>query len=143
MFRQKNPCKVTTNSQGKHYNELTKKALQQIYKDTCLRRIYQVCVLRVTTNLQGSVTTNLQGNLYNEFTRKWLQQIYKDTCITRNIPDPCFPLRRIYYDYIWIPENQIPNPQSLLPITSYPFYPIPPFSHLSYFLLNPKLQLNP
>ena len=70
MFREKNPCKVTTNSQGKHYNELTKKALQQIYKDTCLRQIYQARVLRVTTNLQGSVTTNLQGNLYNEFTRK-------------------------------------------------------------------------
>ena len=135
MFRQKNPCKVTTNSQGKHYNKFTKKSLQRIYKDTCLRRIYQARVLWVTTNLQR--------NLYNEFIRKWLQRIYRDTCITRNIPGPCFPLRRIYYDYIWIPENQIPNPQSLLPITSYPFYPIPPFSHLSYFLLNPKLQLNP
>ena len=126
---------ITTNLQRKNYNEFTRthvydKSTRPAFLE--LQRIYKEIF-----------TTNLQGNLYNEFTRKWLQRIYKDTCITRNIPGPCFPLRRIYYDYIWIPENQIPNPQSLLPITSYPFYPIPPFSHLSYFLLNPKLQLNP
>ena len=106
MFREKNPCKVTTNSQGKHYNKFTKKELQRIYKDTCLRQIYQARVFRVTTNLQGSITANLQGNDYNEFTRtRVLQGIYQ--------------ARVFYYDEFTTTISESLKIKSLTPKVSY------------------------